>query len=186
MFNLASLLTDTPWAKHSHQQHKHVTETPYIHGITIDIEERTRKEHELDSLSMEERLKMSNSVAYAVLNTAERWWRDVSSTLLRCGYRLRGRYQPNWQASWLTSGEPYFMCEDGCPPRDLVSVSSSVYLMARLKFRECLAWKYYGRHPSGGRCSGLPKALPASQLPLGDGLEHCVANRIALLKSKQS
>lgn len=46
-----------------------------------------------------------------ILLTAEKWWRARYELLQKRGYRLHARYQPDWQPSWLTSGER-MRCED--------------------------------------------------------------------------
>ena len=47
------------------------------------------------------------------LVTGEVWWRDRYSDIESLGYRLRSRYDPNWQPSWKASGQDFFTAEDG-------------------------------------------------------------------------
>lgn len=47
------------------------------------------------------------------LVTGEVWWRDRYSDIESLGYRLRSRYDPNWQPSWKSSGQDFFTAEDG-------------------------------------------------------------------------
>lgn len=47
-----------------------------------------------------------------ILLPSEKWWRSRYEFLHKHGYRLRSRYQPGWQPSWVTSGKPRFRCED--------------------------------------------------------------------------
>ncbi|KAH8107741.1 hypothetical protein BXZ70DRAFT_884754 [Cristinia sonorae] len=45
--------------------------------------------------------------------TEEEFWRDHQSWLEERGYMLRPRYLPGWVASWKSTGESPFACEDG-------------------------------------------------------------------------
>ncbi|KAH9954059.1 kinase-like domain-containing protein [Russula dissimulans] len=49
------------------------------------------------------------------LVTTERWWRDRYDELAGHGYKLRPRYSPRWQPSWLKSGKSFYTVEDGQP-----------------------------------------------------------------------
>jgi hypothetical protein len=96
-------------------------ENPETLLSTVDVGERSRREQEYDNLTLDEQRNLSLSEQFAILDRKERWWRDISSVLETYGYRLRPRYQPDWQASWLTTGEAHWFCEDGAGPKDLVS-----------------------------------------------------------------
>jgi hypothetical protein len=43
----------------------------------------------------------------------ERWWREHYDEIAEHGYKLRPRYHPQWQPSWLTSGKNFYSVEDG-------------------------------------------------------------------------
>ncbi|KAH9920130.1 kinase-like domain-containing protein [Fomitopsis serialis] len=47
------------------------------------------------------------------LEEHEYFWRDRQPWLQERGYELRPRYRPDWKPSWLGSGRPYVLCEDG-------------------------------------------------------------------------
>ena len=49
------------------------------------------------------------------LFSSELWWRDHYRDIGIRGYRLRSRYDPDWQPSWRESGKDFFMTEDGQP-----------------------------------------------------------------------
>ncbi|KAF8263894.1 hypothetical protein EI94DRAFT_549201 [Lactarius quietus] len=49
------------------------------------------------------------------LFSSEMWWRDHYRDIGNYGYRLRSRYDPDWQPSWRTSGKDFFTTEDGQP-----------------------------------------------------------------------
>ncbi|KAI9446060.1 hypothetical protein H4582DRAFT_2163423, partial [Lactarius indigo] len=46
---------------------------------------------------------------------SERWWRDHHDDIVGRGYRLRPRYHPQWEPSWLRTGKDFFSTEDGQP-----------------------------------------------------------------------
>ncbi|KAH9045908.1 hypothetical protein EDB83DRAFT_2190659, partial [Lactarius deliciosus] len=48
-----------------------------------------------------------------VLFSSELWWRDRYRDIGTSGYRLRPRYDPDWQPSWKTSRKDFFTTEDG-------------------------------------------------------------------------
>ncbi|KAH8982637.1 kinase-like domain-containing protein [Lactarius hatsudake] len=50
-----------------------------------------------------------------VLFSSELWWRDRYRDIGASGYRLRPRYDPDWQPSWKTSRKDFFTTEDGQP-----------------------------------------------------------------------
>ncbi len=50
------------------------------------------------------------------LSNAEFFWRDHYKFLEEKGYRLRPRYSPDWEPSWLKTKQDRFLCEDGLPP----------------------------------------------------------------------
>ncbi|KAN0140350.1 Protein kinase-like domain containing protein [Lactarius tabidus] len=43
----------------------------------------------------------------------ERWWRDRYNDFEKQGYRLRRRYHPQWEPSWLKTGKHFSTAEDG-------------------------------------------------------------------------
>jgi hypothetical protein len=43
----------------------------------------------------------------------ERWWRERYDEIAELGYKLRPRYHPQWQPSWVTSGKSFYSVEDG-------------------------------------------------------------------------
>ncbi|KAI0296110.1 kinase-like domain-containing protein [Multifurca ochricompacta] len=45
----------------------------------------------------------------------ERWWGDRYDEIENHGYRLRPRYHPQWQPSWLELGKDFYAVEDGQP-----------------------------------------------------------------------
>jgi hypothetical protein len=108
--------------RHTHL--KAPLEKPATSPAIFDVKQRER---EFDSLTLEKQRKVPISERLAMLHGKERWWRDISYVLERRGYRLRQRYQPDWQASWLTTGEPHWLCEDGKDPKDLVRFWFSQY-----------------------------------------------------------
>ncbi|KAH9035561.1 hypothetical protein EDB85DRAFT_868892 [Lactarius pseudohatsudake] len=44
---------------------------------------------------------------------SERWWRDRYNDIVEQGYRLRPRYHPQWEPSWLNTGKEFHTAEDG-------------------------------------------------------------------------
>ena len=58
------------------------------------------------------------------LFSSELWWRNHYRDIETSGYRLRSRYDPDWQPSWRASGKDFFMTEDGQPT--LVGVFPSI------------------------------------------------------------
>lgn len=61
------------------------------------------------------RLVDPESREIGALFTSEMWWRDHYRDIGVNGYRLRSRYDPDWQPSWKLSGKDFFMTEDGQP-----------------------------------------------------------------------
>jgi hypothetical protein len=55
----------------------------------------------------------------------EEWWRDQYHDIHDRGYKLRTRYHPSWQPSWIESGRDFFAVEDGQP--SIVSALFSLY-----------------------------------------------------------
>ncbi|KAH9970468.1 hypothetical protein BJV74DRAFT_259645 [Russula compacta] len=47
------------------------------------------------------------------LVTSEEWWRDHYNDIERRGYRLRSRYHPLWEPSWVKSRKDFYSVEDG-------------------------------------------------------------------------
>jgi len=47
------------------------------------------------------------------LSRSEAWWRDRYYSIKNCGYRLRPRYHPKWEPSWIRSGKASCETEDG-------------------------------------------------------------------------
>jgi hypothetical protein len=47
------------------------------------------------------------------LFVTELWWRDRHDEIAEHGYKLRPRYHPQWQPSWLKSGKAFYAVEDG-------------------------------------------------------------------------
>jgi hypothetical protein len=43
----------------------------------------------------------------------EEWWRDHYYEIERHGYKLRSRYHPRWQPSWIGSKKDFYKVEDG-------------------------------------------------------------------------
>jgi len=44
---------------------------------------------------------------------SEEWWRDHYQDLESHGYKLRSRYDPSWEPSWVESGKDFYAVEDG-------------------------------------------------------------------------
>jgi len=44
---------------------------------------------------------------------SEEWWRDHYYDIERLGYKLRRRYHPLWEPSWVKSGKDFYSVEDG-------------------------------------------------------------------------
>ncbi|KAI9443850.1 kinase-like domain-containing protein [Lactarius indigo] len=49
------------------------------------------------------------------LSDSELWWRDHYGDIGASGYKLRPRYDPEWQPSWKRSGKDLFMTDDVQP-----------------------------------------------------------------------
>lgn len=47
------------------------------------------------------------------LVTSEEWWRDHYVDIERHGYKLRPRYDPLWEPSWIQSKRDFYKAEDG-------------------------------------------------------------------------
>ena len=62
---------------------------------------------------------------------SEVWWRDHYRDIEINGYRLRSRYDPDWQPSWRASGKDFFSAEDGQPT--IVSSIEFATLWVRLR-----------------------------------------------------
>lgn len=46
----------------------------------------------------------------------EMWWRDHYYELESLGYKLRPRYHPKWEPSWIRYRKDFYSVEDGQPP----------------------------------------------------------------------
>ncbi len=44
---------------------------------------------------------------------SEEWWRDHYVDIGRHGYKLRSRYDPLWEPSWIGSKKDFYKAEDG-------------------------------------------------------------------------
>jgi hypothetical protein len=44
---------------------------------------------------------------------SEEWWRDHYVDIGRHGYKLRPRYDPVWEPSWIESKKDFYKAEDG-------------------------------------------------------------------------
>jgi hypothetical protein len=62
----------------------------------------------------------------------EQWWRDRYNEIADHGYKLRPRYHPKWQPSWLKSGKDFYAVEDGQPT--IVRVAAFIFRSPLLKF----------------------------------------------------
>ncbi|KAH9954057.1 kinase-like domain-containing protein [Russula dissimulans] len=56
-----------------------------------------------------------NTRQAGTLVASEEWWRDHYNDIESHGYRLRPRYHPRWEPSWITSKKHFFAVEDGQP-----------------------------------------------------------------------
>ena len=54
-----------------------------------------------------------NDRSAGVLVMTERWWRDRYTEIEKQGYRLRPRYHPHWEPSWVKTGKDFHTAEDG-------------------------------------------------------------------------
>ncbi|KAI0709576.1 kinase-like domain-containing protein [Cerioporus squamosus] len=59
------------------------------------------------------------------LSNAEFFWRNHYKFLEEKGYRLRPRYSPDWEPSWLESNKDRFDCEDGLPPLRVTTMQAT-------------------------------------------------------------
>jgi hypothetical protein len=44
---------------------------------------------------------------------SEKWWRDHYLSIETHGYKLRPRYHPDWEPSWIKTGKVFYEVEDG-------------------------------------------------------------------------
>ena len=44
---------------------------------------------------------------------SEEWWRDRYVDIGKHGYKLRSRYNPLWEPSWIESKKDFYKTEDG-------------------------------------------------------------------------
>jgi hypothetical protein len=51
--------------------------------------------------------------AAGMLAKTEEWWRDHHHDIERHGYKLRPRYHPLWEPSWVDSRKDFYKSEDG-------------------------------------------------------------------------
>jgi len=70
------------------------------------------------------------------LFSSELWWRNHYRDIGISGYRLRSRYDPDWQPSWRALGKDFFMTEDGQPTllragMDATRISDSQQVMLK-------------------------------------------------------
>ena len=54
-----------------------------------------------------------NTRRIGTLVTSEEWWRDRYNDIAARGYRLRPRYDPHWEPSWINSRKDFYLVEDG-------------------------------------------------------------------------
>jgi hypothetical protein len=55
----------------------------------------------------------SSTRRIGTLVKGEEWWRDRYHDIEAQGYRLRPRYHPLWEPSWIKSGKEFYSVEDG-------------------------------------------------------------------------
>lgn len=97
----------------------------YIHIVGIIINQSEMAEH-LSTLEADASkpvlskvqsllLEAKNSRCSTVLNAIEERWRDRYDSLVSRGYKLRPRYRPGWDGSWLQTSKNLWECEDAIP-----------------------------------------------------------------------
>lgn len=67
----------------------------------------------MPSFSTVDNAAIAPSREVGALVPTEQWWRDRYNEIAEHGYKLRPRYHPNWQPSWLKSGKDFYTVEDG-------------------------------------------------------------------------
>ncbi|KAH8989518.1 hypothetical protein EDB86DRAFT_2942809 [Lactarius hatsudake] len=75
------------------------------------------------------------------LVNSEVWWRDHYYDFEERGYKLRPRYHPRWEPSWINSKKDFFSVEDGQPTitravMDAVRVRDNLPVMLKRLFPE--------------------------------------------------
>ena len=55
----------------------------------------------------------TNTRRIGTLVKSEEWWRDHYVDIERHGYKLRPRYNPLWEPSWIESKRDFYKVEDG-------------------------------------------------------------------------
>jgi hypothetical protein len=55
----------------------------------------------------------SSSRRIGTLVQSEEWWRDRYYDFAAHGYRLRPRYHPRWEPSWVKARKDFYAVEDG-------------------------------------------------------------------------
>jgi hypothetical protein len=54
-----------------------------------------------------------NTRRIGTLAASEKWWRDRYNDIVARGYKLRPRYDPHWEPSWIKSRKDFYLVEDG-------------------------------------------------------------------------
>ena len=67
----------------------------------------TQERHEAPTLFTPASLEMGD------ISRSEAWWRDRYYSIRDSGYKLRPRYHPGWEPSWIRSGKDSRETEDG-------------------------------------------------------------------------
>jgi hypothetical protein len=63
---------------------------------------------------------------------SEEWWRDHYVDIGRHGYKLRPRYDPLWEPSWVGSKRDFYKAEDGQATIVSCHIFLSISLLAQL------------------------------------------------------
>ena len=67
----------------------------------------------------------------------EQWWGERYDEIAEHGYKLRPRYHPKWQPSWLKSGKDFYTVEDGQPT--IVRVATFIFRSSAQVWRQLRA-----------------------------------------------
>jgi hypothetical protein len=111
-------------------------------------------------------LPLNNAAVYSepsdrqagTLVMTEYWWRDRYDEIAEHGFKLRPRYHPQWQPSWLKSGKNFYTVEDGQPT--IVCVAEFIFRFSA-QCRRQLRAIMDATHVRDNRPVMLKKVLPA-------------------------
>jgi hypothetical protein len=85
--------------------------SPTLHGMSLVVSGSPPLSEAVGATDGSETPTLTRQAGTLV--KSEEWWRDHYYDIERHGYKLRSRYHPRWEPSWVESRRDFYSVEDG-------------------------------------------------------------------------